>query len=109
MTSSVVGRVARSGSAVYKLTKWGVGGFSEALRQELLEVDIRVSIVEPGATATELLSHNAEPVREAAARTFAGVERLEATDIADAIVDAIGQPPRVAINELLVRPRRQER
>jgi clavulanate-9-aldehyde reductase len=50
--SSVAGRVARAGSAVYNLTKWGVGAFSEALRQEGIEMGVRVTVVEPGAVAT---------------------------------------------------------
>ena len=56
--SSVAGRVARSGSGVYNLTKHGVGAFSEALRQEVTARHVRVSLVEPGAVATELAGHN---------------------------------------------------
>src|SRR4051812_46850268 len=56
--SSVAGRIARAGSGVYNLTKWGLGAFSEALRQEVTEHDIRVTLIEPGATETELPSHN---------------------------------------------------
>ena len=56
--SSVAGRVARLGSAVYNLTKHGVGAFSEALRQEVTQRHVRVSLVEPGAVSTELSSHN---------------------------------------------------
>ena len=56
--SSVAGRVARTGSGVYNLTKHGVGAFSESLRQELARRHVRVSLVEPGATATELAGHN---------------------------------------------------
>jgi NADP-dependent 3-hydroxy acid dehydrogenase YdfG len=107
--SSVAGRVASAGSAVYNLTKWGVGGFSEGLRQEVLHSGIRVTIVEPGAVTTELLSHNTDDVQAIAAQRLEGVERLEAEDIAHAIVYAITQPPRVAINEVLVRPTLQAR
>ena len=56
--SSVAGRVARLGSGVYNLTKHGVGAFSESLRQEVTQRHVRVSLVEPGAVATELSSHN---------------------------------------------------
>src|SRR6185436_19961065 len=55
--SSVAGRVARNGSGVYNLTKHGVGAFSESLRQEVTQQHVRVSLVEPGAVATELASH----------------------------------------------------
>src|SRR2546423_3152912 len=80
--SSVAGRSANAGSAVYNLTKFGVGAFSEALRQELLHSDIRVTIVEPGAVATELLSHNTDEIRAIAAKRFEGVEPLRSEDIA---------------------------
>jgi NADP-dependent 3-hydroxy acid dehydrogenase YdfG len=107
--SSVAGRYARAGSAVYNLTKWGVNGFSEALRQEALHAGIRVTLIEPGAVATELISHNTEMVQQAAAQTFAGVEALRAEDIAEAVHYALSQPGNVAINEILIRPAGQER
>ncbi len=105
--SSVAGRTARAGVGVYNLTKWGVNGFSEALRQEALEVGVRVTVVEPGAVATELVSHNAEDVQASMRSRFAGVTPLEAEDVAAAIVYALTQPAHVSVNELLVRPSRQ--
>jgi NADP-dependent 3-hydroxy acid dehydrogenase YdfG len=105
--SSVAGRVARSGSAVYNLTKHGVGAFSEGLRQEVTERHVRISLVEPGATATKLASHNRPEVLEAMRPRFAGVERLEADDIADAITYIVTRPRRVAVNEILIRPTEQ--
>jgi NADP-dependent 3-hydroxy acid dehydrogenase YdfG len=106
--SSVAGRVARSGSGVYNLTKFGLGAFSESLRQEVTGRHLRVSLVEPGATATELTSHMREAVRQQSMQRFAGVERLEADDIADAIQYIVTRPRRVAINEVLIRPTEQE-
>lgn len=105
--SSVAGRVARAGSGVYNLTKWGVNAFSEALRQECVEAGIRVTIVEPGAVETELPGHNRPEIQEQLRRRFGDIERLRSEDIARAIVFALGQPPHVAINELLVRPSQQ--
>jgi NADP-dependent 3-hydroxy acid dehydrogenase YdfG len=105
--SSVAGRVARAGSGVYNLTKWGVNAFSEALRQECVGAGIRVTIVEPGAVATELPSHNRPPVLEQMMRRFEGVVPMQAHDIANAILFALGQPSHVSINELLVRPSNQ--
>jgi clavulanate-9-aldehyde reductase len=102
--SSVAGRVARAGSGVYNLTKWGVGAFSEALRQECAEVGIRVTLVEPGAVATELPMHNRPEILEQLHKRFAGVTPLAAADIANAIVYALGQPAHVSVNEVLVRP-----
>jgi NADP-dependent 3-hydroxy acid dehydrogenase YdfG len=107
--SSVAGRVARAGSGVYNMTKWGVGAFSEALRQEVTAQGIRVTIVEPGAVATELPGHNRPEILEMIASNFAGVTPLDADDIARAIVYALSQPPNVSINEILVRPTAQVR
>jgi len=105
--SSVAGRVARQGSGVYNLTKFGVGAFSESLRQECVELGVRVTLIEPGAVATELPGHNRPEVLEQMAKRFAGVAPLESKDIARAILYAIGQPPNVSVNEVLVRPSRQ--
>jgi NADP-dependent 3-hydroxy acid dehydrogenase YdfG len=106
--SSVAGREARRGSGVYNLTKFGVGAFSESLRQEVTGRHVRVSLVEPGAVATELTDHLRPEIREHTKQRFANVERLEADDIADAITYIVTRPRRVAINELLVRPTEQE-
>jgi NADP-dependent 3-hydroxy acid dehydrogenase YdfG len=105
--SSVAGRVARSGSGVYNLTKHGVGAVSESLRQELTERHVRVSLVEPGAVDTELKDHLREEVREQALKRFAQIEMLRATDIADAIAYIVTRPRHVAVNELLIRPTEQ--
>lgn len=105
--SSTAGRQASYGAAVYNMTKWGVGGFSEGLRQEVLHHDIRVTIVEPGAVATELLDHNSPEIQELAEKRFEGIVKLDAGDIANAIVYAFTQPEHVSVNEVLVRPTRQ--
>jgi NADP-dependent 3-hydroxy acid dehydrogenase YdfG len=107
--SSVAGRHARAGAAVYNMTKFGVTAFSEALRQEALHSGIRVTCVEPGFVETELQGHNKNPVVQQ------GVEKmreqigdvLQAVDIAEAIRYAVCQPEHVSINELLVRPTHQ--
>ena len=104
--SSVAGRFARTGNGVYALTKFGVGAFSESLRQELARQYVRVSLVEPGATATELASHN-RPEVLAAIRNQFGL-RMEAGDIADAITYIVTRPRRVAVNEILIRPTEQQ-
>jgi NADP-dependent 3-hydroxy acid dehydrogenase YdfG len=107
--SSVAGRFARAGSGVYNLTKFGVGAFSESLRQEAVELGVRVTVIEPGAVATELPGHNRREVLEQMAKNFAGVQPLEAKDIAEAILYAIAAPANVSINELLIRPSGQTR
>jgi NADP-dependent 3-hydroxy acid dehydrogenase YdfG len=105
--SSVAGRVARLGSGVYNLTKHGVGAFSESLRQEVASRHVRVSLIEPGAVATELRSHNRPEIQDQIEKRFGSVEVLHADDIADAIVYTVTRPRRVAINEVLIRPSEQ--
>jgi NADP-dependent 3-hydroxy acid dehydrogenase YdfG len=109
--SSVAGRTANLGSAVYNMTKWGVVGFSEALRQEALHSNIRVTCVEPGYVATELQEQNQNPVVLEALERMANEigDTLTAGDVARAILYAVSQPQHVAINEVMVRPTRQRR
>jgi NADP-dependent 3-hydroxy acid dehydrogenase YdfG len=105
--SSVAGRAARIGNGVYSLTKFGVGAFSESLRQEVAKRYVRVSLVEPGATATELATHNRPEVLDSIRSQFG--QRMEAADIADAITYIVSRPRHVAVNEMLIRPTEQER
>ncbi len=109
--SSVAGRIARAGSAVYNFTKWGVTGFSEALRQEAAYANVRVTCVEPGFVDTELQGHNTNPmVVEATQKMRDEIGQvLEAEDIADAILYAVSRPEHVGINEVLIRPTKQTR
>jgi len=109
--SSVAGRIAALGSAVYNLTKWGVTGFSEGLRQEALHANVRVTVVEPGYVETELQGHNeGNPiVMEAMEKTRQQIDPLQASDIADAITHALTRPQHVSINEVLIRPTKQQR
>jgi clavulanate-9-aldehyde reducatase len=109
--SSVAGRRADAGAAVYNMTKWGVTGFSEALRQEALHAGIRVCCIEPGFVATELQAHNVNPVvRQATERMREQIgDVLEAEDIAELILFAVSRPPRVDVNEVLIRPTGQRR
>jgi NADP-dependent 3-hydroxy acid dehydrogenase YdfG len=104
----VAGRVARNGSGVYNATKHAVGAFSESLRQEVTGRHVRVSLVEPGAVATELASHNRPEVMDSIQARFASLERLEAEDIAETIEFIVTRPRRVAVNEVLIRPTEQE-
>jgi NADP-dependent 3-hydroxy acid dehydrogenase YdfG len=107
--SSVAGRFARHGSGVYNATKFGVGAFSESLRQEVTRRHVRVSLIEPGATRTELASHNRPEVLEGISASFGQTELMEADDIAESIVFTVTRPRHVAVNEVLIRPTEQER
>lgn len=101
--SSTAGRVARPGSSVYNFTKFGLNGFTEALRQELLVERVRVSVVEPGTVDTELVNHLDEAIRDSARQQVDAIEALQPDDIADAIGYIVTRPRRVAVNEMLVR------
>ena len=107
--SSVAGRSANKGSAVYNATKHAVGAFSEALRQEVTDRHVRVSLMEPGAVHTELAGQSRDGVREGVEKMYNSMESLEAVDIADAISYIVTRPRRVAVNELLIRPTEQVR
>jgi NADP-dependent 3-hydroxy acid dehydrogenase YdfG len=101
--SSTAGRVARPSSSVYNLTKFGLNGFAESLRQELLVERVRVSVIEPGTVQTELAQHLGEATRDAALSQVSGIEPLQAADVADAIGYIVTRERRVAVNEMLVR------
>jgi NADP-dependent 3-hydroxy acid dehydrogenase YdfG len=105
--SSIAGRKPNAGSAVYNLTKAGLGAMAEAMRQELAPQRVRVSLVEPGATATELLEHNRDGVKEMMAERLGGFRNLEAFDIAGAVEYIACQPAYAAVNEVMVRPTAQ--
>ncbi|ELY50591.1 SDR family oxidoreductase [Natronococcus jeotgali] len=107
--SSVAGRKAYAGSSGYNASKFGVTAFSEALREEVADSDIRVTTVEPGVVDTELPEHIPdEEQKEMIDEMLEGVTPLEPEDVARSIRFAVGQPTRVDINELLIRPTRQE-
>ena len=85
-----------------------MNAFSEALRQEVTGRHVRVGLVEPGAVATELASHNTDPEVLARMRErFGSIEVMHPEDIADIIAFTVTRPRRVAVNELLVRPTEQ--
>jgi NADP-dependent 3-hydroxy acid dehydrogenase YdfG len=109
--SSVAGRRADAGAAVYNMTKFGVHAFSEALRQEALHVKVRVTTVAPGFVETELQGHNTNPVvRRATERSREQIGQvLKAEDIATEIVHAVTRPAHVCVNEIVVRPTGQAR
>jgi NADP-dependent 3-hydroxy acid dehydrogenase YdfG len=90
LTSSVAGRRTLPGS-LYSATKFAVTAMGEALRQEVAETDIKVTLIEPGAVDTPFFDNRPS-------------EALEADDVARAVLFALTQPPHVNVNEVLVRP-----
>jgi NADP-dependent 3-hydroxy acid dehydrogenase YdfG len=92
--SSVAGRTARAGNAGYAATKWGLNGWSEALRQELAPA-VRVTLIEPGAVATELTDHITHPESKQGAEQFYAQVAISAQDVAEVIAFAVGRPHRV--------------
>lgn len=104
--SSVAGRTARAGNAAYAATKWGMNGWSEALRQEL-QPDIRVTVIEPGAVATELTDHITDPDAKENSEQFYAQLAITAEDVAEVIAFAVTRPRRMTLNEILLRPTAQ--
>jgi NADP-dependent 3-hydroxy acid dehydrogenase YdfG len=105
--SSTAGWVARPGTAVYSLTKFGVNAFSEGLRQELISQRVRVGVVGPGTVDTEISNHLPPQAREAFDRQTAGVVKLRPEDVADAVVFMVTRDRRVAVNHMLIRAAEQ--
>ncbi len=102
--SSIAGRLMTAEVAIYNATKAAVNAFTEALRLEFTKRSLRVSVVSPGVTESELFDHLAEPTKLQYAEWFADVEKLHAQDIADAIAYIVTSPRRVAVNEMIIRP-----
>ena len=101
--SSVAGRTARAGNGVYAATKWGINGWSEALRQELLP-DIRVTLIEPGVVASELATHITHGRTKTAVNNIYDNATVTPDDIAEVISFALSRPRHLVINEILLRP-----
>jgi NADP-dependent 3-hydroxy acid dehydrogenase YdfG len=105
--SSIAGRFANRGAGVYNATKFGVNAFSESLRQEVTTRHVRISVVEPGVVKTELFGHQRPETQERYEKLFGELEKLDASDIAEAIEYIVTRPRRVAVAEMLVRPTEQ--
>lgn len=108
--SSLAGRRPFPNGAVYSATKFAVRAISEGLRGELsADTGIRVTDVGPGVVETELLGRTGDrEARERFEGYWAGRRRLDARDVASAIVYAVTAPPHVNVNEILIRPTDQK-
>ncbi|WP_028642746.1 SDR family NAD(P)-dependent oxidoreductase [Nocardioides sp. URHA0020] len=105
--SSIAGRQASANFGVYNMTKFGVNGFTEALRQEVTKQQVRVGVLEPGAVMTELVSHNNQQVRDGLDATDDIPVRLQPEDIADSIAYMVTRPAHSSISELWAMPTSQ--
>lgn len=106
--SSVAGRVASNGFGVYNLTKFGLNGFTESLRQEVTQRYVRVGVLEPGGVATELGSHNNQEIRDQIIDPFYDTtEVLSPDDIADGIAYMVTRPRHASVGELWIMPTEQ--
>lgn len=104
--SSVAGHTVFPGAAVYCATKYAVKALSEGLRMEA-NGEIRSTNISPGAVSTELTDHiSHEGAAEQANNLYA--DAIDADAIARAIVYAIEQPGEVDVNEIIIRPTKQE-
>jgi NADP-dependent 3-hydroxy acid dehydrogenase YdfG len=101
--SSVGGRYGVANWSVYSATKFAVVGFHDALRKELGEEGIRVSVIEPSAVRTEFGAN----VADAMAERWAQLDAMAGEDVAQALVYAFAQPARVLVEEILLRPVKQ--
>lgn len=102
--SSIAGRVAWNGYGVYSMTKFGVNGFTEALRQEVTERHVRVGVLEPGGVATELASHNSGEVRVEIDAFYDTTEVLTPQDVADGVAYMVTRPRHASVGELWLMP-----
>ncbi|MDP8887079.1 MAG: SDR family oxidoreductase [Thermoproteota archaeon] len=108
--SSMAGRVVYPSGSVYCATKHAVTAFSEGLRQEFSQrSNIRVTCIEPGVVATELMEAITDKALEKYVERTRQMEALQAEDIANAIMFALEAPRHVNVNEILIRPMTQER
>jgi NADP-dependent 3-hydroxy acid dehydrogenase YdfG len=89
-------------SAVYSATKFAAWAITEGLRQES-EPGLRVTTVSPGVTESELAEHITDPLAREAMRTYRAAS-IPAGAVAGAIAYAVGQPPEVDVNEIVIRP-----
>lgn len=103
--SSVSGRLVSSRSAAYSATKFAVNAFAEGLRQEVQTQGVRVTLIEPGAVATELTDHITDDKTKSTVKEWVSkMTPLTSEDIANSIVYAVTQPRSVSVNEILIRP-----
>ncbi|KAB2845506.1 MAG: SDR family oxidoreductase [Melioribacteraceae bacterium] len=101
---STAGHMSYANGGVYCATKFGVRAISDALRIELLDKNVRVSSVDPGAVETEFSNTRFNGDKEKAKNVYKGITPLNGDDIAEAIIFCATRPPHANINEIIITP-----
>lgn len=101
---STAGHMSYANGGVYCATKFGIRAISDALRIELLDKNVRVSSVDPGAVETEFSNTRFNGDKEKAKNVYKGITPLNGDDIAEAIIFCATRPPHANINEIIITP-----
>jgi 3-hydroxy acid dehydrogenase/malonic semialdehyde reductase len=101
---SIAGNHTYEGGSIYCATKFAVRAFSQTMRQELYDKNVRVSLISPGIVKTEFSLVRFKGDQEKADKVYEGLECLQASDIAGIIVKTLTEPPHVNLDEVVVLP-----
>jgi NADP-dependent 3-hydroxy acid dehydrogenase YdfG len=104
---SIAGKEVYDGGNIYCGTKYMVDALSKSMRRELIEQNIKVTAIHPGAIETEFSLVRFKGDTKKAAKVYEGFENLIAEDIAESIEFVLNRPARVNINELIIMPKAQ--
>jgi len=107
--SSVAGRKALPGSSVYAATKFAVNAFSDGIRQELASKHVRVTVVAPGMTESEMIEKIRPDLLAKIRASLEAMPSMTAAEVAETVTFCVTRPAGVAVSDLLVRPTEQER
>ena len=104
---STAGLYAYPGAAVYCATKAAVKTFSDGIRMDVIDTDIKVTTIQPGLVETNFSEVRFHGDKERAAAVYAGIEALQAEDIADAVVYAVTRPKRMQVTDIVIMANQQ--
>lgn len=104
---STAGLYAYAGAAVYCATKAAVKTFSDGIRIDVIDSDIKVTTIQPGIVETPFSEVRFHGDKERAAKVYEGVDALQAEDIANIIAFAVDQPKRVQISDIVIMANQQ--
>ena len=104
---STAGLYAYAGAAVYCATKAAVKTFSDGVRIDVIDSDIKVTTIQPGIVETPFSEVRFHGDKERAAKVYEGIDALQAEDIADIIAFAVSRPKRVQISDIVIMANQQ--